>query len=572
MVVRGIAASDGIGIGKAVCIREETYTFSDAQFAGKEKEKERLEEGIASFTEETKKLAEKIRKSSGEKEADILSGHITMLHDPFMLSQMQENIETGRCAENAVDAVCTMYADMFAAVEDELMRQRAADVRDIKARLLAILSGKAPIDLSRLPKDSVLVAKELTPSMTVELQTENVSAILTEQGGKTSHSAILARGLELPAVLGVAGITETVKEGEGLIVDGTEGMAILSPDTKTTAQYRKKQEKAREEKKQLSVYRDRPTKDADGQRYEVFANIGSPKEAEQAVQNGAEGIGLFRTEFLFMDRSSLPSEEEQYDAYAEVARYMKGKKVVIRTLDVGGDKEIPYLSMGKEENPFLGYRAIRYCLSHKEQFRVQLRAILRAGAIHGNLCIMLPFITSVEEIREAKALLEVCKKELRNEGKAFDEKISVGIMTETPASVLLAELLAKEADFFSIFTNDLTQYILAADRGNPKVEYLYDECHPAVLRGIQKVIEAAKKAGIPVAMCGAAAAEAKLIPLFLAWGLEEFSVTPSDILPTRKRISSWRKSDAKAAEKEAMGLSTGAGIAGYLTGVLKNRE
>ena len=572
MVVRGIAASDGIGIGKAVCIREETYTFSDAQFAGKEKEKERLEEGIASFTEETKKLAEKIRKSSGEKEADILSGHITMLHDPFMLSQMQENIETGRCAENAVDAVCTMYADMFAAVEDELMRQRAADVRDIKARLLAILSGKAPIDLSRLPKDSVLVAKELTPSMTVELQTENVSAIWTEQGGKTSHSAILARGLELPAVLGVAGITETVKEGEGLIVDGTEGMAILSPDTKTTAQYRKKQEKAREEKKQLSVYRDRPTKDADGQRYEVFANIGSPKEAEQAVQNGAEGIGLFRTEFLFMDRSSLPSEEEQYDAYAEVARYMKGKKVVIRTLDVGGDKEIPYLSMGKEENPFLGYRAIRYCLSHKEQFRVQLRAILRAGAIHGNLCIMLPFITSVEEIREAKALLEVCKKELRNEGKAFDEKISVGIMTETPASVLLAELLAKEADFFSIFTNDLTQYILAADRGNPKVEYLYDECHPAVLRGIQKVIEAAKKAGIPVAMCGAAAAEAKLIPLFLAWGLEEFSVTPSDILPTRKRISSWRKSDAKAAEKEAMGLSTGAGIAGYLTGVLKNRE
>ncbi len=572
MVVRGIAASDGIGIGKAVCIREETYTFSDAQFAGKEKEKERLEEGIASFTEETKKLAEKIRKSSGEKEADILLGHITMLHDPFMLSQMQENIETGRCAENAVDAVCTMYADMFAAVEDELMRQRAADVRDIKARLLAILSGKAPIDLSRLPKDSVLVAKELTPSMTVELQTENVSAILTEQGGKTSHSAILARGLELPAVLGVAGITETVKEGEGLIVDGTEGMAILSPDTKTTAQYRKKQEKAREEKKQLSVYRDRPTKDADGQRYEVFANIGSPKEAEQAVQNGAEGIGLFRTEFLFMDRSSLPSEEEQYDAYAEVARYMKGKKVVIRTLDVGGDKEIPYLSMGKEENPFLGYRAIRYCLSHKEQFRVQLRAILRAGAIHGNLCIMLPFITSVEEIREAKALLEVCKKELRNEGKAFDEKISVGIMTETPASVLLAELLAKEADFFSIGTNDLTQYILAADRGNPKVEYLYDECHPAVLRGIQKVIEAAKKAGIPVAMCGAAAAEAKLIPLFLAWGLEEFSVTPSDILPTRKRISSWRKSDAKAAEKEAMGLSTGAGIAGYLTGVLKNRE
>ncbi|HJC00062.1 MAG TPA: phosphoenolpyruvate--protein phosphotransferase [Candidatus Flavonifractor merdavium] len=564
MILHGIGASEGIGIGKAVCVREQNLDYSAVSYGGKEVEKDRLQAAIQQFNERTSAMAEHIRAQVGQKESEILTGQIAMLGDPFMQSQMTEIIEGGQCAEAAVDQVCTMYAEMFAGVDDELMRQRATDVRDIRGRLLAILLKVEGVDVSELPAGSVLVAHDLTPSMTVGLKKENVAAILTETGGRTSHSAILARALELPAVLSVPKALELVKDGDGVIVDGGEGVALLNPDQLTRGEYLKKQEEYQKKRALLAVYRDRETVDADGKRYGLYANIGSPAEAEAAAAAGAEGVGLFRTEFLFMDRTSVPSETEQMEAYQAVSRTMAGKEVIIRTLDVGGDKAIDYLGMEQEENPFLGHRAIRYCLDRPELYKVQLRALLRAGAELRNIKIMLPLVTSLEEIRGARALLEQCKSELEAEGLPYDKDISLGIMVETPAAALIADLLAQESDFFSIGTNDLTQYVMAVDRGNAKVEKLYTTFHPAVLRSIRNVIQAAKQAGIPVGMCGEAAADPCLIPLLMSWGLDEFSVSASSVLATRARIHHWRSEEAGQVAQEAMSLSTAAGVQGYL--------
>ena len=564
MILHGIGASEGIGIGKAVCVREQNLDYSAVSYGGKEVEKDRLQAAIQQFNERTSAMAEHIRAQVGQKESEILTGQIAMLGDPFMQSQMTEIIEGGQCAEAAVDQVCTMYAEMFAGVDDELMRQRATDVRDIRGRLLAILLKVEGVDVSELPAGSVLVAHDLTPSMTVGLKKENVAAILTETGGRTSHSAILARALELPAVLSVPKALELVKDGDGVIVDGGEGVALLNPDQLTRGEYLKKQEEYQKKRALLAVYRDRETVDADGKRYGLYANIGSPAEAEAAAAAGAEGVGLFRTEFLFMDRTSVPSETEQMEAYQAVSRTMAGKEVIIRTLDVGGDKAIDYLGMEQEENPFLGHRAIRYCLDRPELYKVQLRALLRAGAELRNIKIMLPLVTSLEEIRGARALLEQCKSELEAEGLPYDKDISLGIMVETPAAALIADLLAQESDFFSIGTNDLTQYVMAVDRGNAKVEKLYTTFHPAVLRSIRNVIQAAKQAGIPVGMCGEAAADPCLIPLLMSWGLDEFSVSASSVLATRARIHHWRSEEAGQVAQEAMSLSTAAGLQGYL--------
>ena len=564
MILHGIGASEGIGIGKAVCVREQNLDYSAVSYGGKEVEKDRLQAAIQQFNERTSAMAEHIRAQVGQKESEILTGQIAMLGDPFMQSQMTEIIEGGQCAEAAVDQVCTMYAEMFAGVDDELMRQRATDVRDIRGRLLAILLKVEGVDVSELPAGSVLVAHDLTPSMTVGLKKENVAAILTETGGRTSHSAILARALELPAVLSVPKALELVKDGDGVIVDGGEGVALLNPDQLTRGEYLKKQEEYQKKRALLAVYRDRETVDADGKRYGLYANIGSPAEAEAAAAAGAEGVGLFRTEFLFMDRTSVPSETEQMEAYQAVSRTMAGKEVIIRTLDVGGDKAIDYLGMDKEENPFLGHRAIRYCLDRPDLYKVQLRALLRAGAELRNIKIMLPLVTSLEEIRGARALLEQCKSELEADGLPYDKDISLGIMVETPAAALIADLLAQESDFFSIGTNDLTQYVMAVDRGNAKVEKLYTTFHPAVLRSIRNVIQAAKQAGIPVGMCGEAAADPCLIPLLMSWGLDEFSVSASSVLATRARIHHWRSEEAGQVAQEAMSLSTAAGVQGYL--------
>ena len=564
MILRGIAASDGIGLGRAVCVREENLDYSDVAYSGKESEKARLQAAIEEFEQRTSAMAEHIRQQVGDKESEILTGQIAMLADPFMRSQMQDAIDGGACAEAAVDNVCTMYADMFAAVEDEMMRQRATDVKDIRSRLLGILLGAASVDLSNLPAGTVLVTRELTPSMTVGLQKENVAAIITATGGKTSHSAILARALQVPAVLSVTKVLEVVQDGDGLIVDGGEGIAILNPDERTRSEYLTRQKDYQARIASLKVYQNRPTVDADGKRYQLFANIGSAAEAEVAAQSGAEGIGLFRTEFLFMDRTSLPDEMVQYEAYRAVSQTMAGKEVIIRTLDVGGDKAIEYLGMEKEENPFLGHRAIRYCLDRPDLYKVQLRALLRAGAEEHNIKIMLPLVTSVDEVRAARELLEQCKQELSEAGLPYDKDIALGVMIETPAAALTADLLARESDFFSIGTNDLTQYTMAVDRGNAQVASLYTPFQPAVLRSIRSIITAAKEAGIPVGMCGEAAADPGLIPLLMAWGLDEFSVSTSSVLATRASIHRWREDEVKRIAQEALGLSTASGVEGYL--------
>lgn len=562
MTLHGIGASSGIGIGRAVCIQEQDLDYSAVVSAGKEKEKARLQKAIEAFQARTQSMADDIKARVGEKESEILTGQIMMLNDPFMLSQMNDSIDAGNCAEAAVDAVCSLYAGMFAGVDDELMRQRATDVRDIRTRMLGILLGRTGADVSALPPGTVLVAHDLTPSMTVGLKKENIAGILTGTGGKTSHSAILARALELPAVLSVD--LGRVRDGDRVILDGDSGEAILSPDEQTLEAYRAKRTEQLKQRELLEAYRGKPTVDADGNAYQLYANIGSLADAEAAAASSAEGIGLFRTEFLFMDRPALPSEEEQYEVYRQVSSLMQGKEVIIRTLDIGGDKDIAYLSMDKEENPFLGHRAIRYCLDRPDLFRVQLRALLRAGAQHRNIKVMLPLVTSVDEVRAAKVLLSECKAELEAEGKAYDGQIALGVMMETPAAALTADLFAQEADFFSIGTNDLTQYVLAVDRGNAKVEKLYTPLHPAVLRSIQNIITAAKTAGIPVGMCGEAAADPCLIPLLLSFGLDEFSVSPSAVLATRRHISTWHKEAAGHVAAEAMSLSGSAGIGGYL--------
>lgn len=568
-MLKGVGASSGIGIGTIVCIREESLDYSKVVFQGEAEEKARLKEAVDTFCEVTQEMAEDIRQRVGEKESEILSGQIMMLSDPFMTGQMEEMIASGSCAEAALDSVCQMYIEMFSNVDDELMRQRATDIRDIRTRMLRLLLGISSVDIASVPAGTVLAAKDLTPSMTVGLKKENISAILTEIGGKTSHSAILARALEIPAVLGIPQVLDQVSDGHQAIVDGESGEVILSPDEDTLKRYTAQWKEQQEQKAMLSVYRDRKTQDADGRNYELYSNIGSVAEAQIALENGAEGIGLFRTEFLFMDRTAMPTEQEQYEAYKAVSDIMQGKEVIIRTLDVGGDKEISYLKMESEQNPFLGWRAIRYCLEESDLFKVQLRALLRAGAEHKNIKIMLPLVTGVQEIRAAKQLLEECKQELAAQGIAYDDNIQVGIMIETPAAALIADLLAKEAAFFSIGTNDLTQYTLAVDRGNAKVENLYTTLHPAVLRSIRSIIRAAKEAKIPVGMCGEAAADPALIPLLLEFGLDEMSVSASSILKTRKIVSQWSQKETAEVEQKAMQLDEPQAVEEYLLSVCK---
>lgn len=568
-MLKGVGASSGIGIGTIVCIREESLDYSKVVFQREAEEKARLKEAVDTFCKVTQEMAEDIRQRVGEKESEILSGQIMMLSDPFMTGQMEEMIASGSCAEAALDSVCQMYIEMFSNVDDELMRQRATDIRDIRTRMLRLLLGISSVDIASVPAGTVLVAKDLTPSMTVGLKKENISAILTEIGGKTSHSAILARALEIPAVLGIPQVLDQVSDGQQAIVDGESGEVILSPDEDTLKRYTAQWKEQQEQKAMLSVYRDRKTQDADGRNYELYSNIGSVAEAQIALENGAEGIGLFRTEFLFMDRTAMPTEQEQYEAYKAVSDIIQGKEVIIRTLDVGGDKEISYLKMESEQNPFLGWRAIRYCLEESDLFKVQLRALLRAGAEHKNIKIMLPLVTGVQEIRAAKQLLEECKQELAAQGIAYDDNIQVGIMIETPAAALIADLLAKEAAFFSIGTNDLTQYTLAVDRGNAKVENLYTTLHPAVLRSIRSIIRAAKEAKIPVGMCGEAAADPALIPLLLEFGLDEMSVSASSILKTRKIVSQWSQKETAEVEQKAMQLDEPQAVEEYLLSVCK---
>ncbi|MBE5954928.1 MAG: phosphoenolpyruvate--protein phosphotransferase [Lachnospiraceae bacterium] len=567
---KGIGASQGYGIGQVVVIKEANLDFKTVTVSDVEAEKKRFQDALDVFMEKTQAMADDIKARIGEKEAEILEGHILMMQDPEMTGQIEGSIES-ECinAEAALSNVCDMFAQMFASIPDEMFQQRATDVNDIKTRMLMILLGEEETDISAVPAGTVLVATDLTPSMTAGINPANVVGILTEVGGKTSHSAILARALEIPAVLSIDNIVSTVTDGQRVIVDGTDGVVYLNPSNDTVETYIKKRVAYLNDKKLLEKFRGLPSQMASGEVVELVGNIGTPQEAVKVLECDGEGVGLFRTEFLFMDAISIPTEEEQFQAYKMAAETLADKPVIIRTLDIGGDKAIPYLGLETEENPFLGYRAVRFCLDRKEDiYKPQLRALLRASAF-GKIRIMVPLVTCVEEIREVKAMVAEIKADLDAQGIAYDKDIKVGIMTETAASAVLADVLAKEADFFSIGTNDLTGYTMAVDRGNAKVAYLYSAYQPAVLRSIHRIIECGKKEGIMVGMCGEAAADPMLVPVLLAWGLDEFSVSPTSILATRKVMSQWTMEEAKEVADKVLTFATEAEVVEYLKSVAK---
>lgn len=563
--MRGTGASSGIGIGKAVVVRDEKPEVVQVSISDKDKEVKRFEDVLAKITEATMEMAESLANKVGGKEAEILNGHVLLLSDPMLSEEIKQKIQNELVnAEFAVDSVYDMYAGMFASMDDELMQQRATDMKDLKVRILKGLLGMADVDVARLPEGSILVAEDLTPSMTAGLNPQTVYGIVTELGGRTSHSAILSRALEIPAVVAISGLLENIHDGDTVCFDGDKGEVVIHPDADTLAEYEKKKEAYLLEKKELENYKGKPSVTKDGRKVEIVANIGKPEDAQRALEYDAEGVGLFRTEFLFMDRENAPTEEEQFEAYKKVATLMKDKPVIIRTLDIGGDKEIPYLGIEQDENPFLGYRAIRLCLDRKEDlYRPQLRALLRASAF-GDIRIMIPLITCVDEIREAKALIREIMEDLDRENIAYNKDIQVGIMIETAASSIMADVFAKEVDFFSIGTNDLTQYTMCVDRGNAKVSYLYSPLNPAVLRSLKRVITSAKEAGIMVGMCGEAASDPLLIPLLLVWGLDEFSMSASSILKSRKLVTNSSIADLEKIEKEVMKFTTEKEVREYM--------
>ncbi len=569
-MLKGIAVSEGMACGTAVVIksesggREKTYRQAESS----EKERSRFREAYDSFIKEAEKAAEDLKSRGLEQEAGILLSHVEMVKDPSVASGIEENISNGCCAEEAVDKTLGFFADMFEATGDELTMQRASDVRDINNELIKKLTGNEGPDISSLPEGSVLVTDELTPSMTVDMKTGSVVGIVAETGGYTSHSAILARALGVPAVLSVAGATKLIAEGQDVAVDGISGDVIVSPDNDEKKRCEEKAEAFRRQKALTEEFRGKMTVTASGEKKEVVANIGNAGDVSAAKDGDAEGVGLFRTEFLYMDRDSAPDEEEQLASYRKVAEAFAPAPVIIRTLDVGGDKDVQYLDMGKEDNPFMGFRAIRYCLENQQLFRTQLRALLRANTA-GNIRIMLPMVTELQEIRDVRKLIDESVEELKAEGKEFGQNISLGIMVETPAAAATADILAEEADFFSIGTNDLTGYMMSADRGNGKVAYLYSVYQPAVLRMIRNVCEAAHKAGIPVGMCGEAAADPALIPCLLGFGLDEFSVGSRQVLATRRTISLWSRQEAEDTVRKVMTLHTVEETEAYLNSIKK---
>lgn len=564
-MLKGTNASSGIGIGNAVIVEEKELVIKRETVRDAAAEVERFKGALDLTLKKTEELAADLATRVGEKEAEIMQGHMMLLMDPMLTGEIETAI-TGEsiCAEYAIEQVCTTYADLFASMDDELMQQRATDMRDIKTRMQRELLGVESVDIASLPAGTILVAKDLTPSMTAGIKPENVAGIVTELGGKTSHSAILARALEIPAVVAVPDLMNQVENGHVIVLDGSEGTVYIDPDQNVVDDFSAKREKFLKEKKELEQYIGKPTVTKDGVRIELVANIGKPEDLEKVLQYDGEGVGLFRTEFLFMDRTAMPTEEEQFEAYKTVAEGLKGKPVIIRTLDIGGDKEIPYMGLTKDENPFLGYRAIRFCLDRKDDvYKPQLRALLRASA-YGNIKIMVPMVTCIEELREAKALIEEIKKELDEQNIPYKKDIEVGIMVETAAASLMADVFAKEAAFFSIGTNDLTQYTMSVDRGNDKVSYLYSTFNPAVLRSIKRIITCGREAGIMVGMCGEAASDPLMIPLLLAFGLNEFSMSASAILYSRELITGYSTQELQAVADKAMSFATAAEVELYM--------
>ena len=548
-MLKGIAASDGVAVAKAYLLVQPDLTFSKTTVEDTAAEASRLDDALAKSTEELQQIREKAAQSLGEAEAQVFDAHLMVLSDLEMVGQIKQNINDNSVnAESALKEVTDMYISMFEAMEDNAyMQERAADIRDVAKRILAHLLGVTLPNPSMINEEVVVVAHDLTPSDTAQLDRNFVKAFVTDIGGRTSHSAIMARSLEIPAIVGTKEITAKVKEGDMLAVNGIEGDVIVDPTAEQKAEFEKIGAEYAAQKAEWEKLKNAETVTADGKHFELAANIGTPKDLVGVHNNGGEAVGLYRTEFLYMDSPDFPTEDDQYEAYKAVLEGMEGKPVVVRTMDIGGDKELPYLQLPHEMNPFLGYRALRISLSEQgdEMFRTQMRALLRAS-VHGNLRIMFPMVATLKEFRAAKAIFEDEKQKLLNEGVEVSDTIQVGIMIEIPAAAVLADKFAKEVDFFSVGTNDLIQYTMAADRMNERVSYLYQPYNPSILRLIKNVIDAAHAEGKWAGMCGEMAGDQTAVPLLVGMGLDEFSMSATSILKTRSLMK--RLDTTKMAE------------------------
>ena len=551
--LQGIAASDGIAIAKVYTLTEPDLTVTKVTVEDSEKEVSRLDDALAASIKDVELIKETALKNLGEKEAQVFDAHLMVLSDPELIGPVKDSITSNKVnAESALKEVTDMFISIFAGMEDNpYMQERAADIRDVSKRILAHLLGVKIPSPATIKDEVIIVAADLTPSDTAQLNRQYVKAFVTDIGGRTSHSAIMARSLEIPAIVGTKEVTSIAKDGDIIIVDGLTGDVFLNPSEEVIAEYRAKAEAFAAQQAEWEKLKDSKTYTKDGHQVELAANIGTPKDLEGVVNNGAEGVGLYRTEFLYMDSHEMPTEEDQFEAYKAVLEGMNGKPVVVRTMDIGGDKELPYLPLPHEMNPFLGYRAIRISLNEPEMFRTQLRALLRAS-VFGKLRIMFPMIATLNDFRGAKALLEEEKAKLIAEGVAVSDDIQVGIMIEIPAAAVLAHQFAKEVDFFSIGTNDLIQYTMAADRMNERVSYLYQPYNPSILTLIKHVIDSAHKEGKWAGMCGEMAGDQTAVPLLVGLGLDEFSMSASSVLKTRSLIAKLTLSDMQALADKAI--------------------
>ncbi len=563
-IIQGIAAAKGYAIAKAYLLSEPEYTIEKKEITDRETEMRRLDLALDKAKSELEAIRESTRAQLGDDKAEIFSAHLLVLHDPELVNPIKDKIISENLnAEFALEQVAGMFIEMFEQMDNDYMKERAADIRDVTKRVLFHLLGIEYVNPSNIMEEAIIIAKDLTPSDTAQLNKTYVKGFATDIGGRTSHSAIMARSLEIPAIVGTKNSTLEIKQGDIVIIDGIDGQLIVNPSSEEIEKYRQKQEQFEQKKAELATLVKQPTITIDQHQVELAANIGTPKDVESLIANGGEGVGLYRTEFLYMGRDNLPTEEEQFIAYKTVLEKLNGKPVVVRTLDIGGDKELSYLELPKELNPFLGFRAIRLTLEKQEIFRTQLRALLRAS-IYGNLKVMFPMIATLDEFRAAKQVLLEEKKNLLNQGIEVAEKIEIGMMVEIPSSAVMANQFAKEVDFFSVGTNDLIQYTMAADRMNEKVSYLYQPYNPAILRLVDMVIKAAHQEGKWAGMCGEMAGDSIAIPILLGLGLDEFSMSATSILPARSQIRKLSKIQAEEAAKHVLTLATSNEVETYI--------
>jgi phosphotransferase system enzyme I (PtsI) len=554
--INGIAASDGVAIAKAYLLVEPDLSYNSEKVKDVDAEIAKFQKAIETSKVELTKIRNNAEENLGADKAAIFDAHLLVLDDPELIQPIEEKIKNEQVnAPTALSDVTGQFITIFESMDNEYMKERAADIRDVSKRVLAHILGVELPNPSMIDESVVIIGNDLTPSDTAQLNKAFVQGFVTNIGGRTSHSAIMSRSLEIAAVVGTKSITQEVKQGDMIIVDGLTGEVIIDPTEDEVIAYQNKRERFFEDKKELQKLRDEETTTVDGEHAELAANIGTPNDLKGVIENGAEGVGLYRTEFLYMGRDEMPTEDEQFEAYKKVLETMKDKRVVVRSLDIGGDKELPYLSLPEEMNPFLGYRAIRLCLDQPEIFRPQLRALLRAST-YGKLSIMFPMVATIKEFRDAKALLLEEKENLTNEGIEVSDDIEVGIMVEIPSTAALADVFAKEVDFFSIGTNDLIQYTMAADRMSERVSYLYQPYNPAILRLVQQVIEASHKEGKWTGMCGEMAGDETAIPLLLGLGLDEFSMSATSILKARRQIKGLSKNEMEELAQSAINCAT----------------